>query len=337
MTRFSRIISLLVGLIPVLISAPAFPEALSDPTSASRQANSQMDEMLFRISMFHHEARSSLLSSLDLPFFQDYFALPESRKLARDSNHMPLFSKMQQELRHHMESWAVRLHRRFPIAETCLVDHEGQEHLRVVGDKAEAAYLFSDHEQGAPFFEPAFRLPKGAVHLSKPYMSADSLMWVVAFVSPVVLPGGQIPGFLHFEVPLSYYQELVMTKDLPFRADREVRPNKDEEGRYFILDENGLLLADSGQVIELRLKEERNPRSHEDLPDYLPPEKLETYLPPLTSIQSDPVFLQAVAQGRGKLAGETVFSIGKARYILVYRMVPDRPWILFHLDPILSP
>lgn len=330
--RFTRLLSTLL-LAAALGGAVAAPK--SEVAAASEQAGDHLDLMLFRLKMFHQEARNSILATLDLDLFRDYFSLPESLQNRYDEMGTIRLTPEQDRIRRRLERWVLSLHERFPIGETCLIDRHGQEHMRVVGGKVEKPVHFSDEEHGAPFFEPSFRIRQGEVHVSEPYMSADAFRWVIAFTSPVVLKEGEKPAFYHFEVPLEIHQQLVGTVDYAFDSRERATPDSDEEGRNFILDrESGLLIADSRQHIDYELKAERHPEKNPNLPHYLPPEQLADYLPAADSISSHPAFLDAIDEIRKGGQGVRVLELSDRSYVLAYAPVPGRKWSVGHLDPV---
>lgn len=311
---------------------PATPAQTME--EAERQAGRQIEAMVDRIRNFHDEARANLRASIDLPLLTEYFSLDESRHNRHDPSGGILLTERQTGLRKRLEAWSLQTHHRFPIGETCLVDRSGQEHMRVVEGRVEHTTHFSDSEHGSPFFEPTFKLGPGEVSLSRPYMSSDVYAWVVAFTSPIILPDGSKPAFLHFEVPLAFYRELLSTTGRSFSAPTAGKIDHDEEGRFLILDERGLLLADNLREIDLTIKADRHPEKNPHLPDYLPPEKLEDYLPIAAALTPEPAWSQALAEVRAGAKGPIPLVLGGRNHILVHRMVPDRPWLLIHLDPV---
>lgn len=317
----------------VVQAAPA-----ADVVAAKTQARDQLDLMLFRLKMFYQDARSSMLATLDLDLFREYFSLPESlQNRYGDLGKIKLTPK-QELIRARLERWVLNLHQRFPIGETCLIDRHGQEHMRVVGGKVAEVEHFSAEEHGAPFFEPSFNAKEGEVYISQPYMSADSFRWVIAFTSPVVLEKGKKPAFYHFEVPLQVHQQLVSTVDYAFNEKSAGLPDYAEEGRSFILDrERNLLIADSRQTIDYELKAARHPEKNPDLPHYLPPEKIEDYLPPPSSISNHPEFLAAVAEMKKGSTGSRVVPLSGQTYVLVWAPLPGRNWSVAHFDPVGGP
>jgi hypothetical protein len=310
----------------------------SNYAEALIQAKGHLAMMVFRIKAFHHEAKSTLRSSLNLTLYKEYFALPESAK-----NH---FNKMgdiqltnnQHQIRKKMESWILSMHNRFPIGETCLIDKTGQEHMRVVGGKIEKPHLFSHEESDAPFFAPSFKKNKGEIYFSKPYMSSDSYQWVIAYTSPIIMDDGSKPAFYHFEVPLSIYKKFISTTDFRFLdGSDEYDADVYEEGRYFIVSTDKLLIADSQQTINYILPDSRHPEKNDDLPDYLPPEKINNYIPHVSSISKDPNFLNAVDKLMKQKSGDIKLNIKNQEYVLISETVPDKDWMIFHLDPIGKP
>ncbi|MBF0180690.1 MAG: cache domain-containing protein [Magnetococcales bacterium] len=315
------------------------PDSVAKPRmtleEAREQAESQMDLMLFRIKMFHHEVRATMISSVELPVFKEYFLLPESRATTMNELGVAQFSKRQIQLRKKMEAWSRVLYKRFPIGEACLIDHAGLEHLRAVNGKVEEEHMFSNSEADAPFFAPSFRLAAGEVLASDPYMSPDSLRWVIAYTSPVVLENGEKPAFFHFEVPLDVYGKVIASKDFSYsRALGKYQLDKEEEGWFFLLDKSGLLLADSRRPIRTEMRKKPDSSGNRDDGDYALREKLVDYLPDVASISNDPGFLEATVKMRNGESGEVHLTLNKRAYILLYRPIPGRPWSLGHLDPV---
>ncbi|MBF0284849.1 MAG: cache domain-containing protein [Magnetococcales bacterium] len=317
--------------------APASAAPAANAVEAVKQAERQVDMMLFRIHMFHQEARSGIRSALKLKMFQEYFTLEESKANRFDSLGQILLTPRQTELRQRMEAWVMSLQRRFPIGEACLVDRDGQEHLRVVHGEAEQPVNFSHEEQDAPFFDAAFAMAPDGVLMTEPYMSPDSLQWVSAFVAPVILPEGSRPAFFHYEVPLGVYQTIVSTHDYSFAAPQAKTPDHDEEGRYFILDARGLVVADNRHPVDFHLKAERHPDKNPELGDFAPAEKWEDYLRAASSITAAPAFLEAVEAMKKGERGMRQLTLEGKPYILLFRPLEGRPWSLGHLDPVAEP
>ncbi|MBF0126884.1 MAG: cache domain-containing protein, partial [Magnetococcales bacterium] len=183
--------------------------------------------------------------------------------------------------------------------------------------------------------EASFRLKAGEIFTSAPYMSPDSEFWVIAYTSPVVMPNGEIPAFFHFEVPLDVYGKLISSKDYSYAtALQQHQPDKEEEGRFFLVDKEGLLLADSRQALQFGLRAQKNPNKNHDAADFMLHEKLADYVPKATSISDDPVFVQTIGKMRQGESGEAHLLLQNRAYLLLYRPVPGRSWSLGHLDPV---
>ncbi|MBF0161956.1 MAG: cache domain-containing protein [Magnetococcales bacterium] len=312
-----------------LLAAPQ-----SSVEAAEARAIDQMNVMMFRIKMFHQEVKSTLRFTMELDLFKKYFSLPESAHNTVDAMGVVQFSAAQVALRQQIEAWANLLHKQFPIGEMCLIDQTGQEHLRVVQGKVEDAHFFSDTESDSPFFAPSFMAKEGEVHVSKPYMSPDSRYWVIAYTAPVVLANGEKPAFFHFEIPLEAYGKLLSTLDYGYAtAHQQSRKDVEEEGRYFIISSEGLLMADSRQTISMGLPRVRA----RDGTDFALEERLADYLPRPSSISSDPRFLEVVERMRKQEGGIAHLVLADRSYVLVFQPIPESSWSLGHLDPVGGP
>lgn len=328
------------ALLAVLLGGSALPAAAAPmPTlpEAKVQAKRHLNMMVFGVKMFHHEARGSIANTMSMPQFAEYFTLPESRQNRYDELGRLMLSDEQRRIRDELEGWVGTLHERFPIAESCLIDKSGQEHMRVSGNVIEHSDHFSSSEQGSPFFKGGFDLAAGQTYLSAPYMSMDALEWVVAFATPVVLADGSKPAIFHFEVPLSNYRELVSSRTYHFDMVEKPVLDAGEEGRYLVVDQNGLLIADSRQPIRYELVDERNPDLNHDLPDYMPVERLEDYLPHISSVSRHPAFLDAVGQMRHLSSGLLDMEIDGRTYVMAFERLEEQPWYVIHFDPVDGP
>ncbi|MEO5375472.1 MAG: cache domain-containing protein [Alphaproteobacteria bacterium] len=299
---------------------------------AEAQAQRQLELMQFRLKMFHSETRSSMLSSLDLPLFAGYLSLTESRRNRYDVLGQIQLTPTQNDLRKEMEVWVLVLHKRFPIAESCLVDKEGQEHMRVVGGKVQPSSLFSSEEGDTSFFGPTLRLSRGGVFMSDPYLSTDAYEWVTAFASPVVSLDNEKLGFFHFEVPIAVYESVIRTREFAFVSNRDTAVDRDEEGRFFIMDGKGRLVADSRQ--ETRYNIPMGHRLEKKRPDDQSADRVEDYLRPAAAISADPDFAAAIESIQHGETGVVPLKLNGRFYVLAYGPVPDRPWTLLHLDPV---
>ena len=90
----------------------------------------------------------------------------------------------------------------------------------------------SSKEAATPFFKPSFQKNINEVYSQYPYVSPDTKRWVFAYTTPIVLNDGSKPAFYHFEMPLKSFQDMT-------RVD---------QGRAYVVDPRGYLVADSGHV-----------------------------------------------------------------------------------------
>lgn len=289
----------------------------------------------------HQEAQRDMLMAMENPDFRAYFELADYKAGNRYSSDKVLqFTPAQEVLRKRLEIWVTALQRRFPIVETCLIDHTGQEHLRIAGGVVAAAHEFSSDEWDAPFFKASMAAEGGRVLVTEPYMSIDADTWVIAYTSPIVLANGNKPAFYHYELPLEMFQNLLKSGEGGYfqRGERSVmsipmnRLHALGDERMAIVNAKGLLVADSGQEIVYTLKPERNPSLNPNLPDFLPPEKLEAYLPPVRGLSDDPRLAEVVRDVlKGGTGVITVLRDGKPHW-LVYRPLDIFRWGMLSLQ-----
>lgn len=327
----------LMGVLLWLLAGPGelLAKPQDTPETAEARAIDQTHAMMFRIKMFHQEVTSTLRFTMELDLFKKYFSLPESAQNTVDAMGVVQFSPAQVALRHQIEAWANLMYQQFPIGEICLIDRTGQEHLRAVRGKMEETHFFSGMESDSPFFAPSFMTKEGEVYVSRPYMSPDSRYWVIAYTAPVVLANGEMPAFFHFEVPLDVYGHILSTLDYAYAtAHRKSQKDVEEEGRYFILNPDGLLIADSRQTIPMALHPAHGGESGTE---HAVEERLADYLPTLSSISSDPRFLEVVDKLRKQGAGVAHVALEGRSYVLVLQSIPGSGWSLVHLDPVGGP
>ena len=99
----------------------------------------------------------------------------------------------------------------------------------------------SPDEGSAPFFKPSFTKNDKEVHIQTPYLSADSLRWVIAYTTPIVKSDGSKPAFLHYEMPLEKYQN-EMAKGIKGKADTFI----------VVVDTDGFSWVDSRHQYQLK-------------------------------------------------------------------------------------
>jgi len=320
-----------------LLTSAASAAPMDTMDEGRAQAKRHLNMMTFSVNLFHHDAKGRIAATAGMHPFVDYFSLPESRQNQYDDLGRLQLSKAQDDIREEIETWTLNLHKRFPVAESCLIDPSGQEHMRVNGAWIETTVHFSREEQGAIFFDAGFKLAKGEVDISAPYMSMDALEWVVAFTTPIVLGDGSKPGIFHFEIPLSNYGRVISSDDYHFDLVDNASIDNQEEGRYLIIDNEDLLIADSRQKIRYAQFDERNAELNPDLPDYMPTERLSEYMPPLSSVSDHPAFLDAIGQMQNLERGIFELEIDGQPYVFAFEALKDQPWYIVHFDPVGGP
>ena len=131
---------------------------------------------------------------------------------------------------------ALGVQSRFDAEEMCLIDPDGNEISRIVGNHV--AHDLSHEEAHANFFAPGFAHKPRSVYISPVYLSEDSNKWVVAYVTPIMVNDSK-RAILHYEHGLDGFQRK-LTRDL---SGRDV----------FLLavDAEGYVIADSRHSIAI--------------------------------------------------------------------------------------
>ena len=298
LTRKSIKSEFLVLTIPVLvggfllnawISIAVVQEALQE--NAFQEMRHRVQDIAHLTKNWDETLRSDLLLAIENPYFQDYFSPP-----ARASKEAIVAH--QREKREGLYAMVSALQGRFPLMETCLIDTEGHEHLRFIRGVLQAEEQFSTTEKGMPYFDQAFAQNKGEVFRSRPYISPDIEEWVISYASPIVMPDGSKPAFLHFELPLSYVQTHVW-QTYPQLSNPEKATNE----RIFILNGQGFLLFDSHQQLSFAVQD--------------------TLLPHIDTIYGDTVFLPVFAAMQEKDEDRLKIHDAHQRYWVVFKNIPS--------------
>ncbi len=278
--------------------------------------DSELKEMRHEV-----QVRSALLESLNQrgsedmlfavknPAFVQYFELPETRAGDRyDENGIMKFTENQRVLKAELEQWTYDFQSKFHVDEACLIDHTGQEHIRLVMTEIAPDNDLSAEEAASPFFEPSFGTEKGNAYIQSPYVSPDTERWVIAYTTPIVLTDASKPAFYHFEMPLDVFQALIEVED----------------GRMYVIDQNGLLIADS----EIQYKNEVG-----SIPFGTNPEN---FFQKINSV-SDSSELSGIVRSASAFssldaATGNYFEEGESRYI-AFQKLPTFGWILVYDKP----
>jgi hypothetical protein len=199
--------------------------------SGADQAADMQDELAMRVSIikrFHQKNAKNLVNAAQDEMFKKYF-------LAKSE-------KEKQEIKKSIDQHSLAVQARFKVDEMCLIDNNGQEISRIVFKEIAPDADLSSEEASAPFYKPGFSAKLKKVHVEKPYMSADSLRWVMAYATPIVLDNGSKPAIYHYEMPLYALQK---------SANRNIEPNGKE---YLLLvNKEGYIMSDSRNTFKLEL------------------------------------------------------------------------------------
>lgn len=303
-----KFLAVFICLILVTLSITSYINFSITEDAVVQNALKEMSNDLTLISAdadaFHEKAKNALVFGIEHPAFKEYFTLSETRAGNRyDKDDVIQFSPAQTKLKDKLNAWTLFIQSKFPIAETCLIDVKGQEHSRVTYGKVAPADDYSHDESKAPFFKPTLMLAKGDVYVQPPYMSVDAKRWVFAYTTPIVLDDGSKPAFYHFEIALEYFQKLVEGK---------------LTGRTLVIDPTGHIIADSRNKIDTGLKETKGSEPGE--------EKLEDYLPPVSSISNDAEFIKLMQAMVSNKNGTGRFSSDGDDMYVAFRRLSTFGW-----------
>lgn len=208
----SRTTKWMVGLCLAVLAAPSM--ALS-----SAEDLVQRKAEILRI--MHKKAKKALANAAQDHAFSSYFTSTDAATRAA----------MQERI----NNIALEVQSRFHAAEMCLIDPDGNEIARIVGDRI--AHDLSHAEAQADFFAPGFAHKARSVYVSPAYLSEDADRWVVAYVTPIMVDDRK-RAILHYEHGLEVYQRAL---------------NRDLGGEdMFVLgvDADGHVLSDSRRIID---------------------------------------------------------------------------------------
>lgn len=176
-----------------IASVVVFGLSASVATAGSIQLTDTLHKKTALFGSMHKKASRSLVNAAHDKVFLAYF------NASSDSE--------RKKLKGEIEQVSLVVQKRFVVDEMCLIDNTGQELARIVFDKVAPDSDLSPDEGSAPFYKPSFTKNDREVHVQSPYLSADSLRWVIAYSTPIVKKDGSKPAFLHYEMPLEKYQK----------------------------------------------------------------------------------------------------------------------------------
>jgi len=209
------------------------------------------------IQTIHNRASENLVFAVQNTIFIDYFELMDTRAgNIYDDDGVKLVTLPQRVLFDKLEKWMYNFQSRFLADEISIIDKTGQEHVKLIFQEIVPIEDLSSEKIIAPFFESSFLLEKDKVHLQYPYFSPDSKRWVFAYTTPIVTTDNSKPAFLHFEMPIAVFQELVNV----------------DVGRMYVVDPDGFIIADSDNASLANTMPEVNPEtiSNIDPREYFP-------------------------------------------------------------------
>jgi len=265
----------------------------------------------FEIQNLHKQASEDLIFTTQNSIFVEYFKLFETQSgNVYDEHGVMQFTSEQRVIKNKLEPWIYNFQNKFSVDETCLIDGTGQEHTRLVFQEIASDDELSSEEELSLFFEPSFLLEKGEIHLQYPYVSPDSKRWVFSYTTPIVMDDDSKPGFLHFEMPINVFQELVNV----------------DTGRMYVVDPNGFIIADSDNLSVANSKYIVSP---ETIIDFDP----QKYFPSIklahASVEYDNV-LQAM---QTSIEGSSTYSENGEEQYVVYKKLSTFDWIIVYEKP----
>ena len=256
-------------------------------------------------------ASGDLLFAIKNPVFVKYFELPDTKAGNIYKNDVLQFTPQQRTIKNELDQWIYNFQDKFSVDETCLIDRTGQEHTRLVMKKIAPDSDLSHEESSTPFFKPSFQKNIDEVYLQYPYVSPDTERWVFAYTTPIVLNDGSKPAFYHFEIPLKSFQDIT----------------KVDQGRAYVVDSAGYLVADSGHVYNQSLNSAPFGQSPKD------------FFPSINTISASSEFNEDIrnilaSDNNSTNTGHVTYSgeDGELHYI-VFKRLPMFGWILAYEKP----
>ena len=300
----------IIAVVLVVVGGAAVALGPFTRSHAVQKMQQELDHVVDAIEEQHTRASEDLKYALTHSAVQGYFELAETRKGNVYKDGVLQFTNAQRFYKNHVDSWINAVMKPFKVGEACLIDASGQEHARITHGQVAPDRELSAAESSASFFNESVALQPGEVHVNYPYMSADLHQWVFSYTSPVQLQDGSKPAFLHFELPISYFQELTTRS-----VDR----------RVVVIDPKGFLIADSDQPIAI----DRRATAHTHADDET---GLASYMPAVSTVSASPSFTSLVNEMYLHESGTGVYQDGDHTYHLVYRRLPTFDWVIAEIQ-----
>lgn len=278
--------------------------------SQLRQMGHEVEVKANLIDNLNSRASEDLLFAVKNPVFVKYFELPDTKVGNIYKNHVLQFTPQQRILKNELDQWIYNFQNKFPVDETCLIDKTGQEHTRLVMKKIAPDSDLSSKESATPFFKPSFQKNINEVYSQYPYVSPDTKRWVFAYTTPIVLNDGSKPAFYHFEIPLKSFQDMT----------------KVDQGRAYVIDPRGYLVADSGHVYNQSLNSAPFGQSPKD------------FFPSISTISTSSEFNKDIrnilaSNNNSTNTGHVTYSEDGELHYIVFKRLPMFGWILAYEKP----
>src|SRR5919202_3775627 len=299
----------------VIISAVLSTSYISFKSLESAVIDSQLRQMGHEVEIkanlidnLNSRASEDLLFAVKNPIFVKYFELPDTKAGNIYKNGIKQFTPQQRILKNELDQWIYDFQNKFSIDETCLIDKTGQEHTRLVMKNIAPDTALSSKESATPFFKPSFQKNINEVYLQYPYVSPDTGRWVFAYTTPIVLNDGSKPAFYHFEILLKAFQDIT----------------KVDQGRTYVVDPVGYLVADSGHIYNQTLNSAPFGQSPKD------------FFPSISTISTSSEFnedIRNVLANNSTNTGHVTYSADGELHYIVFKRLPLFGWILAYEKP----
>ncbi len=262
------------------------------------------------IQILHNRASENLIFAVQNTIFVDYFELIDTRGgNIYDDENIIIFTLPQKILKDKLEKWMYNFQSQFFTAKTSIIDNTGQEHVKLIFQEIAPDEDLSSTKTDAPYFEASFEIEKDNVHLQFPYYSPEIERWVFAYTTPIVTTDNLQPAFLHFEMPVVLFQEMI---------DVNV-------GRMYVIDPNGFVIADSDTYIVAS--------QNNDIPSNLDNFEPSQFFPSINTIYGSAEFSDLVQNMKTTTSGTGTYDKDGEKIFVSYEKLPTFEWILVYEKP----